>query len=124
LRVLTDETVAKSTVALLRDLGCDVKDVRESGMAGSTDEDVAAAAKSDRRLVVTHDKDFGDLLRFRPGLHCGAVVLRLRDMSPRCTNRVLKAFLETATEDYLLESLVILTEHGFRRRRLGSASQP
>jgi len=118
LRILTDETVANSTIALLRHLGHDVADVREVGLGGSADEDIAALAKSERRVVITHDKGFGDLLRFEPGSHCGAIVLRLRLPTPDATNAVLSTFVCSVPDDYAFGRLIILSERGFRSRKL------
>ena len=67
MKILTDETVSNSTIQFLRNLGNDVLDVREVGLGGKPDEDVAAFAQAEQRIIVTHDKDFGDLLR-RPSM--------------------------------------------------------
>lgn len=118
MRILTDETVAASTIALLRDLGHDVADVREVGLGGCADEEVAARAKSEGRVIISHDKDFGDLLRFEPGSHCGAIVLRLKTPTPEATNALLTTFLRSVADDYPRNRLVILTQRGCRSRKL------
>ena len=118
MRILADETLAKSTLAVLRDLGHDVVDVREVGLGGTPDEGVAAFAKAQSRVVITHDKDFGDLLRFQPGSHCGAIILRLRPPTPSSSNAVLSTFLDAVSDEYPLGKLIILTARGFRSRKL------
>ena len=75
-------------------------------------------ATSERRIIVTHDKDFGDHLRLQSMSHLGAVILRLRDPSPLSTNRALTSLLSTVDESYLAHKLIILREHGFRARSL------
>ncbi len=118
MRFLTDETVARSTVAMLRRLGHEVSDVREIGMGGAVDEAVAARAKAEQRVIVTHDKDFGDLLRFQPGSHCGAIIVRVHPPLPGTTNSLLESFLATVPDDYASGRLVILGGRGFRSRKL------
>ena len=118
MRILTDENVAASTIAMLRDLGHDVVDVREAGAAGAPDEDVCVLARSQGRLIVTHDKDFGDRLRLQSMSHRGAIILRLTKPSPDATNKALSSLLSTVGEDYLTGKLIILREHGFRARSL------
>ncbi|MCX6376252.1 MAG: DUF5615 family PIN-like protein [Armatimonadetes bacterium] len=57
--------MSRSTIVMLRGLGHDVADVREAGISGAPDEDVCALATSERRIIVTHDKDFADHLRLQ-----------------------------------------------------------
>jgi predicted nuclease of predicted toxin-antitoxin system len=120
-RILTDETVARSTVVALREAGNDVLDVHEAGLAGSDDLAIAARAVSEDRIVVTHDKDFADLLRFQIAPHKGSIVLRLRDPSPTATTAVLRMFLSGVPEGYVEGKIIILSESGFRARIIKAA---
>ena len=81
MRVLVDESTGAAVVAYLRARGHDVLAVAET-MPQATDTAVLAQAASDSRLVVTNDKDFGELA-FRSGqAHAGVLLLRLRDEGP------------------------------------------
>lgn len=76
LRWLVDECVAAALVAELRHLGHDVVYVAEQS-AGLADPEVLEQAREDNRLLLTEDKDFGDLV-FRSRLAVpGVVLLRL-----------------------------------------------
>lgn len=59
--LLTDENIHPELVALLRDYGHDVLDVKETGLIGSTDADLMRRSVAERRVIVTHDGDFGRL---------------------------------------------------------------
>ncbi|TSC78126.1 MAG: hypothetical protein G01um101433_413 [Parcubacteria group bacterium Gr01-1014_33] len=39
-------------------------------------------ARRERRIIVTHDKDFGNLVRFPVRTHPGVILIRLRNQSP------------------------------------------
>mgnify|MGYP001590440188 FL=1 len=65
-------------------LGHDVKPVPK----GSSDEDVAQFAKAQRRVLLTHDRDFADSAKFPPSEFSGIVLFRLH---PPTLERVLKA---------------------------------
>ena len=65
MRWLADECVAAPLVAFLRKGGHDVLYVAKSA-AGISDFDVIALALREDRLLLTEDKDFGDLV-FRRG---------------------------------------------------------
>jgi predicted nuclease of predicted toxin-antitoxin system len=80
MRILADENVAKDVLAWLRASGHDVLfawDVQ----AGAPDANWVARAEQEQRLILTADKDFGELV-FRDGLSThGVVLLRLDDLT-------------------------------------------
>jgi len=91
LRIVANENIAGSIIRALRERGHDVLSVKES-MRGASDKEILACAQDEGRLVVTHDKDFGELA-FRWGLpaQCGIILLRTTDSNPESTRqRVLK----------------------------------
>jgi len=75
--ILTDENIAKSVVIGLREAGHDVLWVKEA-MRGADDDVILARAMVEGRVVVTFDKDFGELA-FRSKLPstCGVVLFRI-----------------------------------------------
>jgi len=75
-RWLADECVDAALVSRLRGAGHDVFDVVEIA-SGATDAEVLLRAQDDGRLLLTEDKDFGELV-FRSGMAApGVVLLRL-----------------------------------------------
>ena len=79
------------------------------------DQDILGRAVSERRIVVTNDKDFGELI-YRSGYeHCGVLLLRLRDESPSSRVRVVKAVL-AQYGDRLERHFTVATEGGVRIR--------
>ena len=82
MRLLANENIPSSAIQGWRNRGHDVLSVRES-MPGAGDIQILAQAQSDRRLVVTQDKDFGELA-FRHGLpaDCGIILFRLSATDP------------------------------------------
>ncbi len=75
-RFLADENVALSNVVLLRDVGHDVAAVRED-TAGASDPDVLARAVHEGRILLTSDRDYGELIfRFLHPAPPGVVYFR------------------------------------------------
>ena len=75
-RLLADENIAASLVRALREDGLDVSYVAELA-GGITDDKVLELAKAEARLLLTEDKDFGELvfpMKRRPP---GVLLLRL-----------------------------------------------
>jgi predicted nuclease of predicted toxin-antitoxin system len=87
MRILANENVSATVIRVLRDRGHDVLSVKES-LRGEKDPAILARAQAEQRLVVTHDKDFGELA-FRVGLpaECGVILLRLAGDDPAADNQ-------------------------------------
>jgi predicted nuclease of predicted toxin-antitoxin system len=73
MRFIVDEGVDAAIVTAIRSDGHDVRWMAEE-MEGSTDDVVLDAAARDSRILITEDKDFGELV-FRLQLHHRGVVL-------------------------------------------------
>jgi len=97
-RILADENFAGDAVIALRERGHDVAWVR-SDAPGSSDLEVIARAQAEGRVLVTFDKDFGELV-FRSGLSAssGVVLFRISASSPAYIARVAVAALESRTD--------------------------
>jgi predicted nuclease of predicted toxin-antitoxin system len=81
-KFLANENVPSRVVESLRSAGHDVHWVSET-TPGASDEAVLNAANAERRVLLTFDKDFGELA-FRLGIRstCGIILLRPRLKSP------------------------------------------
>ena len=116
LRFLVDESSGRKLSKALTDGGHDAVFVGNI-MLGSKDEQVLEKAVQENRILITNDKDFGELI-FRQGKpSTGLILLRLRSDSPKSrilyTNILIRRF-----GDDLTGSFVILTEKKIRMRRL------
>jgi predicted nuclease of predicted toxin-antitoxin system len=78
---LADENIPRAVVRGLRDLGEDVVGVVEIA-AGSNDRSVFAWARREGRILLTFDKDFGELFATAPLPKPSGLVLLRMAMSP------------------------------------------
>ncbi|HEY3998001.1 MAG TPA: DUF5615 family PIN-like protein [Candidatus Xenobia bacterium] len=77
MRFLANENFGAATVQAMRDLGHDVVWVRTDA-PGSSDTSVLAWAQRESRVLLTFDKDFGELAyRSRLPASCGIILFRL-----------------------------------------------
>ena len=74
MRLLVDENVPLIAVGALRAAGHDVYAASESAV-GEPDEGLLAQAHADQRLLITFDRDFGDLAVRRQQAASGGIVL-------------------------------------------------
>ena len=81
MRVLADECCPRAVVEAMRHVGLDVCYAAETD-ARSSDTDLLAIANAEKRIIVTEDFDFGDLL-FRNRLPAmGAIIVFLPTLVP------------------------------------------
>ncbi len=87
MRFLTDENISGTVVRRLREQGHDVLAVKES-MRGESDAVILTRGQDQGRVVVTYDKDFGELaFRCLQPYGSGVVLLRLSGVDSGVDNR-------------------------------------
>jgi predicted nuclease of predicted toxin-antitoxin system len=74
LKLLADENIARDLVTWRRSQACDVLHAAET-LSQEADSVLLDRAEAEGRLLLTEDKDFGELL-FRDGLNSHGIVLR------------------------------------------------
>src|SRR3990172_6259448 len=114
IKFLIDESTGASVAEYLRRAGFDVLFVGET-MQQAEDTDILAQAAHENRILMTNDKDFGELV-FRSGrTHAGVVLFRLQDESQ--DNRVRMAQIVAGEyPERLPGNFVVVTEKGIRVR--------
>jgi predicted nuclease of predicted toxin-antitoxin system len=85
MQFIVDESTGAAVVEYLRSIGHDVLAVAET-MPQADDSEILVRAVGEGRVLVTNDKDFGELVFRSDQAHSGVLLLRLRDES--ATNRV------------------------------------
>ncbi len=98
LRILANENVPGEAVAALRSEGHDVLWARTYA-PGRTDEAVLQQAQAENRVLLTLDKDFGELA-FRWGLpaSCGVILIRIEPTSAATAASVIAAALRSRSD--------------------------
>src|SRR5438876_4511243 len=83
MQFLANENFPLDAVAAVRKIGHDVAWIRTDA-PGSKDRDILKRAVSEQRILLTFDKDFGELA-FAVGLpaSCGIVLLRVQAAHPQ-----------------------------------------
>lgn len=79
---LADESCAGPVIRALREAGHDVVAIAEVA-AGATDEDVLARAIDEKRLLITEDRDFGELVYAAGRSSAGVILIRFDSRARR-----------------------------------------
>ena len=98
MKFLANENVAGDAVVALREKGYDVVWIRTDA-PGSNDADVIARAMAEQRILITFDKDFGELaFRSRLPAACGIVLFRIPASSSASVATAVVAAIEARTD--------------------------
>lgn len=113
--ILADEGVDKPIVDLLRSSGFDVHYILETH-PGSEDEAVLAIANEEGRVLLTQDKDFGELVYRMQKTHQGVILVRLGTLpAPEKARLVNYVLLEHGEK--LIKAFMVIQENAVRVRR-------
>jgi predicted nuclease of predicted toxin-antitoxin system len=127
-RFLVDESLGVDAVRVLQETGWNAKFVADLGLAGKDDTMVFAAAWKQRRVILTHDRDFLDNRNFPPHRNPGVVVFVV-GASGEDDERLLRAFflmqeyLKVFGQAYMIGTKIVFSddEHlSIERKRAGS----
>lgn len=120
MRFLLDESADLPLAHTLRAQGHDVTSIVRDHPRSLPDREVLALAHAEQRILITNDKDFGELI-IREGFpHAGVILFRLREESIP----IKRAWLERVLSQHAdrLDQFLVVTERGVRTRRPASGS--
>ena len=103
--------------AALADLGHDVLSARE-GLADASDESLLELARRESRVLITEDKDFGELIYLRGLPHAG--IVRLVEMTPKERASAMGMLIERYPEALREGAMIVVTEKRVRVRSAGN----
>jgi predicted nuclease of predicted toxin-antitoxin system len=118
MRFLVDMGLAQSTVAVLCQMGHDAIHLSLSGLQRLTDSKIVEKSLQEKRIILTHDLDFGRIVALSQHHLPSVVTFRLADMRPVRVNTRLLEVLEHISDDLEAGALVTVLEGSFRVRRL------
>jgi predicted nuclease of predicted toxin-antitoxin system len=120
MRIPADENFPLPALRVLRTAGWDVYSIAEE-RPGISDDEVAALCAEQQRILLTFDKDFGELI-FRRGLPAGAgvVLFRIAPDSPEEAAEAALALVESQPD--IRGSFCVVTRDRIRVRPLSPGS--
>ncbi len=115
MRFLADENIENEIVESLRIAGHDVLDLKEIS-PGIGDLEVLALATETRTVIITNDKDFGELVFRDQKLAGGIILLRLGIMSSEEKAERLRESIRIHSAE-MISAFTVITPDGIRIRR-------
>jgi predicted nuclease of predicted toxin-antitoxin system len=112
MRFLVDECTGAVVARWLREQGHEVFSVFDEAR-GMADEAILAKALAEHWIIVTNDKDFGDLVFAQGRHHHGIIFLRLDDNRSNTSIAALSGLLQKHGDD-LIDQFTVVRRNLFR----------
>jgi len=114
MRFLLDENADLRLKSFLQSLGHDATAVAADYQASLPDRAVLNLAYQERRILITNDRDFGELIVREQVPHAGVIFFRLTTTAFAAKRDRLAGILRDYTDQ--LDRLLVVTERGVRIR--------
>jgi len=111
-----DENLPVEVRDQLRNAGHEAATVLDEGLGGRPDSDVADVCKSEERVLVTLDTDFGNIRAYPPEDFHGIIVIRAEDQSKPAILKFVSRIIAALGKDAVGRTLWIVEENRIRVR--------
>lgn len=111
MKFLLDANMKKSVGKFLESSGFAVRYLAGTTDRGLPDDQVLHLALTENRILVTNDKDFGDLIYHQRHPHCGVILFRLTNSTDENYIRRLLTILNSSEKEIVNRYIVITDDH-------------
>ena len=118
MKFVDDEGVDAPIVRVLRNQNHDVFYIAES-LKSISDERILKIANQKKSVLITADKDFGELVFRRKQVHHGVLLLRLKGLKPKRKAEILSEVVEEIG-DRIVKAFVVVHPGHYKIRSDGS----
>ncbi|MFH1246044.1 MAG: DUF5615 family PIN-like protein [Candidatus Omnitrophota bacterium] len=112
MKFLIDENVRFEIETFLVESGHNVRRVA----SGAKNGEVIQSALAEKRVLITHDIHFSNILAYPPDKYCGIIRIRIDPPSADKITLALKGLLDKTPSERFDKRLFVLEEDGFRVR--------
>lgn len=111
MKFLLDANMKKSVGKFLESSGFAVRYLAGTADRGLPDDRVLHLAFTENRILITNDKDFGDLIYHQQHPHCGVILFRLTNGTDANYIRRLFSILHSSENDIVNHYIVVTDDH-------------
>ncbi|MBI5216584.1 MAG: DUF5615 family PIN-like protein [Ignavibacteriae bacterium] len=117
MKLLLDQDVYELTYLFLKRSTHDILRASDVGLSQASDEEILSWSQSQNRILITRDKDFGELV-FLKRLGNGVIFLRMVPHTLDDVHKELTNVLSSYSEEDLRKSFVVVEKGRHRFRKL------
>ena len=116
MKFLLDQDVYAVTASFLANAGHNVVLVSQLGLSQASDEEILRTAQERHRILVTRDRDYGNLVFFR-AMGSGVLYLRILPSAVNAVHAELARVIQKYSEKELAGAFVVVEpdRHRFRK---------
>jgi len=118
MRILADMHISPITVRFLQELGHDAIRVNEILPSNSADKTIVETAKKERRIIITQDLDFSEIISLAGKKAPSLISLRLSSSRIEYVNKRLEEVLPKIEYDVENGSIIVVEDSRIRLRSL------
>lgn len=96
-KFLADENIPPVLVDFIRKRGFDIEDVYKIEKSGSSDEEIMETARAEKRILISFDKHFADIIKYPLYSHNGVIRIRIHPPLISSIMKRLKDFWKSLT---------------------------
>ncbi len=115
-RVKVDEDLSEEVAAVFAAAGYVSDTVRIQGWGGLLDDELWVRVQAEVRWLITADKQFGHVRKYRPSTHAGVVLIRADNESRRSYLELASTLVRSLRLENVPGCLVVVTPRGIRLR--------
>jgi len=112
MKFLIDENVRNEVKDFLKSNGHDILEA----VPASKDETIAKTAKEGKRIILTHDRHFADILMYPPEKYPGIIRIKIHPPSVPIIINALSKLFDKLSGERIDKKLIILEKDSFRIR--------
>ena len=116
MKFLIDADIPRLITKMLIEKKHDVIDSRDVCPPGTPDNEIYNLGVREKRIIVTRDLDFSNILFYPPKEHWGIIILRTHMLSIKEMTSLLEDAIDTLGEKKIIHSLVIIQKGRYRIR--------
>ena len=112
MKFLIDENIRKEVKDFLKNEGYDILNIP----SGTSDEEIARIAQENKRIILTHDHHFADILMYPPEKYAGIIRIKIHPPDAAAVINSLRFLLIKSPSEEFDRHLIILEKDDFRIR--------
>jgi predicted nuclease of predicted toxin-antitoxin system len=116
MRFLLDQDVYALTARFLENAGHDVIQVKQLGLSQASDEEILRTAQEQNRILVTRDRDYGNLVFIR-AIGTGVIYLKILPSTVNSVHNEFARIIQNYSEKELAGAFVVVESYGHRFRK-------
>ncbi len=116
MRFLLDQDVYAVTARFFADAGHEIILVAQINLSQASDEEILRTAQEQNRILVTRDRDYGNLVFVR-AIGTGVIYLRILPTTVSVVHSELARILQIYSEEELAGAFVVVEPDGHRFRK-------